>query len=234
MKLFKFKDKNIICFHKSELSELFSDTRKTEILEEMLEQKISFDDLRKDYSKAGDVVDGALRKTRPNDRDEHEIFASLFIFPDFFEDESEICFEVSSHFDPIKNKIGTLKDLNRLREGSRSDFIIKSNDGFREFQLKRYRGDLSVGALFEFIKSNVQHYANDLGEMNLLILFQPKPFSASDINFYELSAAVKSLNFKFAGEILITFNQGNRELFIIRLYPEFGATKKPIKLPSGR
>ena len=46
MKLYKIKNKNIICFLKDELSKLFEVAKKVELLQEIRKQNFSFDDLK--------------------------------------------------------------------------------------------------------------------------------------------------------------------------------------------
>lgn len=141
-----------------------------------------------------------------------KVFASLFIFLDFYEASSEICFELRNEFNPSRDKIITLEDLNKFRKGdSNSDFIIKSRDGLRKFQLKRYRNDLNTQEIFNFIKEKVAHYGNNLGDTkpNLLIVLQSLAHDVFKIDFHELHEKLKSLNLKFKGQILISYCENN-------------------------
>ena len=234
MKLYKIKNKNIICFLKDELSKLFEVAKKVELLQEIRKQNFSFDDLKTDYSKMKKIAD-TVGERGAQHRDEHEIFASLFVFLDFYEANSEVCFELKNGFNPSKNKINTLKDLNAFRESaSDSDFIIKSGDGLRKFQLKRYRNNLNTQGIFDFIKEKVAHYGNNLDDTNLLVVLQSSAYTISQINFHELHDKLKSLNLKFQGQILISYNENNKEMVINQVHPNLTTTRIPVQYPSTK
>lgn len=229
----KFHHKeNFLCFAKEELLRVLEISNKKELIGEVFKQGFSFVDLIRDHSKMEKISD-IVGERWAQDRDHHEIFAAAFVFHGFYKEGSEICFELKG-FNPNTHSISSIKDLNNFRqEVGTSDFIIKSEDGFRVFQLKRYRDDLTVEKLSEFIRDKIRHYGNNLGSTNLLIIFQSDGYEFN-LDFKELSERIKSFGFKFEGEILISFNQANKEEIIIRLYPELGKTTVPIKLPSSQ
>lgn len=228
-----YQKENLLCFPREELFHLFEVSKKRELLEEMTKLGFTFEDLRNDYSKMEQIAD-AVGDRGARDRDEHEIFAALYVFLRFYEPDSEVCFEVRG-FDPNRDKISTLNDLNIFRRSvGNSDFAIKSGDGLRKFQLKRYRGEPNIEGLFKFIKDKLNHYGSDLGDTNLLIQIQSPPWTSWDIDFHELHDRMKSLKLKFPGEILISYNQSDKEHVIIQVYPELGKTRIPIKYPSTR
>jgi len=234
MRFYKIKSENIICFQKSELSKLFEVTKKIELLQEMKERNISFDDLRNDYLKMEKLA-GIVGERGAQNRDEHEVFAGLFIFLNFYEAGSEVCFDLREEFNLRKDKIATLKDLNKFRKNdSDSDFIIKSKDGLRKFQLKRYKGDLNTQEIFNFIEEKVCHYGNNLGDTNLLIVLQSQPYDVSYIDFHELHYKLKSLNLKFQGQILISYNESDKEMVINQVYPHLTTTRIPAQHPSTK
>lgn len=150
MNISKLKNKNIACFPKEELQSIFSIAKKAELLEEIKRQGLFLEDLQNDYGKMESLASIISDKTS-NDTDDHEIFASIFTFVDFYELGSEICFELKDSFNTNKDKIITLNDLNNFRSDP-PDFIIKSNDGYREFELKRYRDGLTTDEVFSFLK----------------------------------------------------------------------------------
>lgn len=234
MNFLKLKNINCVCFTKTELSELFKSAKKQEMSEEMKKHGYSFDDLRRDYSKMEQLATIVGEKGAQH-RDEHEIFASLFIFIVFYGKDAEVCFELDNTFDPNKNHINSLADLNKFRKGaSDSDFIIKSQGNFRKFQLKRYRGNMSTQDLFDFIQKKIKHYGNDLGDTNLLVQLQPPAFTATKLDFHEIHKNLQALNLKFQGQILISYNQADQEHLIIQVYPELAKTKVPINYPSAQ
>ena len=232
-KKMKFHHKeNFLCFPKEELLRILEISNKKELMGEVFKQGFSFEDLMGDYSKMEKISD-IVGERWAQDRDQHEIFAAAFVFHGFYEEGSEICFELKG-FDSKIHSISSAEDLNKFRqEVGTSDFIIKSDGMFRVFQLKRYRGDLTIEKLSEFIKEKVRHYGNNLGSTNLLIIFQSDGYEF-DLDFEELSKKVKSFGFEFEGEILVSFNQANKENIIIRLYPEIGKAVVPLKLPSSQ
>ncbi len=232
MNYYKIKNNQIVCFSKGELSRLFEVAKKSELLGEMIKQGFSFDDLRNDYSKMEKLANFVGERGAQH-RDEHEIFAALFIFSDFYETESEICFKLQDNFNPNKDRIASLQDLNRFRADP-PDFIVKSNDGFRQFELKRYRGGLNTEETFNFIKKRVAHYGNDLGDTNLLLVLQSSAYDVSTIDFHELHERLKLLSLKFEGQILISYNENNKEMVINQVHPELTTSKIPIELPSAK
>ena len=233
MNFYKLRNKNIICFPKKELVKLFEIAKKTELLQEMRNRDISFDDLRNDFPKMTRLANVISQKTS-KDRDDHEVFASIFIFSDFYGKDSEICFELQDSFNLNKDKIITLQDLNKFRTGTFSDFIIKLGNEFRQFQLKRYQEGLNTQNIFDFIKKKIEHYANDLGDMNLLLVLQSQAWDVSYVDFHELHDKLKSLNLTFRGQILISYNESDREKVINQVYPDITTTRIPVRYPSAQ
>lgn len=232
MNYYKIKNNQIVYFSKSELSRLFEVAKKSELIGETIKQGLSFDDLRSDYSKMEKLAN-FVGERGAQDRDEHEIFASLFVFLDFYEAGSEACFRLQDDFNPGKERIASLQDLNKFRADP-PDFIIKSKGGFRQFELKRYRDGLNTEEIFSFIKKKVAHYGNDLGDMNLLLALQSSAYDVSTINFHELNARLKSLSLKFQGQILISYNENNKEMVINQIHPKLTTSRIPIILPSTK
>ncbi len=232
MNFFKFKNKNIVCFKKEELQNIFEVAKKAEFFDEIEKQKISLEDLRSDPDKMENLAKIVSDRTS-NGRDDHEIFASIFVFADFYENGSEICFELKNTFNSSRDKIITLQDLNHVRNDP-PDFIIKSSDGYREFELKRYRGGLTTNEVFDFLFKKIKHYGNNLGDMNLLLVLQSSGNDISKIDFYELNSKVKALNLKFEGWVLISYNESNKEMVINQVFPDLATTRIPMQLPSQR
>lgn len=166
-----------------------------------------------------------------NDRDDHEIFASIFIFLDFYESGSEICFELKD-FNPSRDKITTLQELNDFRDDP-SDFIIKSSDGFRGFELKRYRDGLTTNEVFDFLEKKIKHYGNGLGAINLLVTLQSIDNDISNVDFQELNTNLKSMRLQFQGEVLISYNENNKEMVINQVFPNLTTTRIPIQWKSA-
>jgi hypothetical protein len=222
------------CFSQQELSAIYKTAKIKELQKEMAARNVSFDDLANDRSKMVEIAN-TVGDRGAADRDEHEIFASRFIFVHFYGNDSEICFEVRDEFNPTQDKIASLEDLIRFRKiATDSDFMIKAKDGFRNFQMKRYRGELDTKSILEFIVSKVAHYANNLGDTNLLVQIQGPDYARMNVDFHELHEKIKSRNFQFLGQILISYNDNNTAQVLIQVHAELTETKLPLLLPSER
>lgn len=234
MKWYSKNGKKILCFSRDELLSLYRNTKHQEITDELKKRNISVNDLRNDRAKMEEISEDIGGKGAHH-RDEHEVFASLFVFSDFYGPKTDICFEMLDSFDPNKDTISSLGDLNRLRKvDSDSDFLLLSKDGFRSFQLKRYRGLLETQPLFEAIVKIVRHYANNLGDTNLLIQLQGPAGVDATVDFQELHNLIKSQNYKFGSSILISYNDSDQRILIITVYPGLGKTEIPVRYPSTR
>lgn len=231
MNLYNLKNKYLICFPKEELAKTLEILEKKEMEVEMKKQSVTFDDFAKNPEKMIEVVSVFIKKNS-NDRDYHEIFLSVFVLRDFYSDGSEICFELKRNFDPKRDIIDSLDDLNKLREGTFTDFVFKSGNDLREFQLKRYRGKLSTEDMFKAISKVIKHYANNLGSTNLLLLLQSSGNMVNTTVFHELYEKLKKLNLTFTGMILAMYNENMKFLVINQIYPALTTSRIELKLPS--
>ncbi len=148
------KEQNIVCFTKTELESLFKEAKQLEILKALKERRLSFDDLANNNDLKNEIVDSIVLKSG-KDKDEVEIFVVSNMLPDFYDNECEICFSLRDGFNLAKDPIKSLSDLKvAIKEKSDVDFWILKG-GFRAFQLKRYREELTNDALLSFIKKKV-------------------------------------------------------------------------------
>ena len=70
----------------------------------------------------------------------------------------------------------------------------------------------------------------DIGDTNLLIVLQSdKPVDIGLVNFESLQQRIKALDYAFAGEILISYNEENKFNVINRVYPELATSRIRIK-----
>jgi hypothetical protein len=231
LNLYNLKNKYLICFPKEELSRILEIQGKKDISIEMQKQGITFDDLRKNPEKMKNIAT-ALSKKNSNDRDYHEIFSSVFVLRDFYPNGSEICFELKNNFDPKRDIVNSLDDLNKLREGTFTDFVFKSENDLREFQLKRYRGKLNTEDIFKTISEVIKHYANNLGDTNLLLLLQSPDSTLNTNVFHELHEKLKGLKLTFIGMILIMYNENMKFSVINQIYPALTTSRIEVQLPS--
>ncbi len=234
----KLLGKPIVCLSKKELEALFKTSQLSALKQEMVEQGVSSDDLEealkaKDIQRYKKLADSVGRKVA-RDRDDHEIFAAFNIFHPFFEEGSEICFELNSKFRKDISTISNLEDLNEFREDIFGDFIIKSKDGYRVFQLKRYRGDLSEDEMISFINKVVASYGTGLGSTNLLIILQPTDDDLDKINFESMHKKLLEAKLATQGKILIAYNENNEVSVIKQVYPELATIGIPISWASGQ
>jgi len=228
------KKHNFICYTKNELFNLIKIQKGYEMISAMLKNNFTFNEVKNDPNKMEQIV-GPVSNKLANDRDEHEIIFPLFSMLDFYKDSEGVCFSMRKGFDPNKNQFNTLQGLINARSvDADNDFIIQTKKGFIFFQLKRYRGELNNSDFFNFIKEKMQHYGNNLGFTNLLIIPQAKPYSKFKIDFYKLHADIKSLDLKSESEILLTYNEMNKNNVIIRLYPKLSKMSLPFTLPSKK
>ena len=226
MNYFKFTNNHIVCFREEELKTLFENAKGMEILEEMQKRKVFFDDLRKDKQKMWNIANTIGSKTA-EDKDDHEIFAVLYGFLKFFKKNSQICFELKNNFS-LKKQIKNLTDLKKVKkEDTLNDFIVKSKDGFRQFQLKRYRNKPTTNDLLKFIKSKLSHYCNNLGDTSLLIVLQSKEEDILEIDFYKINEEIKKIDLKSNAQILISYNENNKLEVINQVYPELARHEIP-------
>ncbi|MBN1325542.1 hypothetical protein JW977_00975 [Candidatus Falkowbacteria bacterium] len=232
MNYLRIKSQLFICFNKLELKQLFESAKKAEIIIEMKKMGLSFNDLRNNKQKMIEISDALADKTVEH-KNEHEIFAAAFCFLDFYKPNSQVGFELKNNFDISKDKITDLNDLKKAREeNTLSDFIIVSDDGLRNFQLKRYRGELKTEYIFNFIKGKLSGYGNNLGFINLLIILQVPNSDVSVVDFEKLNKQISGLNLNFEGQILISYNENNKFDVINRVYPELGTSRIPITFYS--
>lgn len=229
MKFSKFFNKNIVCFEKNELKQIFEDAKKQEFKEELRKRKISFSCLRNNMQVMEDMA-GEMGEKTAQDRDEHEIFGVAYDFIDFYDGNSQICFELKNNVD-IKKGITNLADLKNAREeNSLNDFIIRSKDVFRPFQLKRYRDRANTKSLLEFIKLKLREYGNNLGYTNLLIVLQTKEYDISGIDFEIIHKELHAMELKQTAGILISYNENNKFSIINSIFPELSRSEIPLDI----
>ena len=95
MNIVKLKNRNIVCFQKQELQNIFEVAKKAELLHEMKDREVLLEDLQNEPNKMENLAKIISDRTS-NDRDDHEIFMSIFVFAEFYESKSEICFQLKN------------------------------------------------------------------------------------------------------------------------------------------
>lgn len=241
MNIHQFNGKLIACFSKSELMQFLKEEKLPALMREMEMHGVSMNDLVEDLrnnnlercKELSDAVGRDIAKT-----DDHEIFVSWNIFLPFlnlFDRDSEVCFELNNRFVATKDMIANMDDLKKFRDqATDGDFIIKSKDGFRVIQLKRFRGKLSHQSLYEFIKGQLAKYGKSLGMTNLLVLLQSSDSAVDEREFKALHLCLKSEQLEIKGEILLAYNENNENSVLVRVYPDIVKMAIPIEWASGR
>lgn len=224
----------MICLDKNELVKFYKDAKIVEFRNKISERGYTSEELKSNNQKIHEVVDPVVAKGL-KDKEEVEIFASLFCFLQFYPKGSKICFILKDGFNLSKNVIHSLQDLkNAVKEYELVDFGIFSNDGLRQFQLKRYRGKLHTRDIFDFIKKKVEHYGKELGDVNLLMVLQSSDRVFSNNLFHEVHEKLKKLKLTFSGQILISYNENMQFSVINQVYPNLATTRRPFRLPSSQ
>lgn len=222
----------MICLDKGELARLYKDAKDTELVSEVSKKCYTIEELKDDNQKIHEIVDAVVNKGL-RDKDEVEIFAALFCYLEFYIEGSKICFVLKDSFDLSKNAINSLQNLkNAIKENELTDFGILSNNELRQFQLKRYKDKLTVQEILDFIKKKIKHYANNLGDINLLIVLQSSDSAIPNNFFHEVHEKLKELKLEFGGQILISYNENMQFSVINQVYPMLKTTRIPFRLPS--
>lgn len=213
----------MICFDPEELKQLFEAPSRQRIREESEKSGYSGFDLLKDQKKMEEISN---RVKLINSKEDFEIFCALYVFPVFYKEESKVCFLLNGKANP--RAINTLEDLKlNLKEKDLTDFIFWHKDGFRPYQLKTYRGKTEINEFFEYVREKLLHYANDIGEINILFLMQSEGDFTGDF-FQDLHERIKALRLKGTGEILLSYNEANQFNVMNIVYPNLGTTRIPM------
>lgn len=222
----------MICFTEVELEGLYKTAKKDELEKEIADGGYEPVEMMLDPVKPHQIVDTVAKRGLAN-KEDVEIFAVLFSYLEFYPEGSKICFVLKDSFDPRKTPITTYKGLKAaLKEYELTDFAIYSPDGLRQFQLKRFRNELTTENFLAFIQEKVAHYGNDMSGTNLLVLIQAS--EGSDIgvvDFDALHESLKKSGFKTEDHILVSYNEMNEVNVINTVYPTLGTTRIPRKFP---
>jgi len=216
----------MVCFDVEEVKNMIKSPQEQQIIEKILERGYTLQELEEDMS-------GDMRKTMEvvgsckiiEDKEDLEIFLSTYEFQSYYPD-SKICYYLKNGVDP--KSIKSLDDLKRsIVENNINDFAIYFDKSIRNFQLKTYRGNINVKDFFSFLSTKLSHYANNLGDTNLLIVLS-KGGSIDEKSFFNsIHKELKKINIEGKGHILITYNEENKFSNIITVYPKLGKTQRP-------
>ena len=157
------------------------------------------------------------------DSKDYELFASIMDLYYQFEKDCEFCFNLKQSYDPTKDKILNVDDL-RKHTDDPPDVIVLYKGNYYEFELKRYRGELTYEALYSFIKKKIiLHYS---GKANYLVILQPRAFSTISPEIFSKLHKSLVIEKNQPGHIGLTLNVNNKEIYLIRVLPKLEQSKR--------
>lgn len=220
MKIIKYNQRPAICFSIDELLALVMSKNFAQIL------NLAKNNL-KDLTQANEKVI-QLGKNDADSKD-YELWFGILSLYEEFNRNCDFCFYVNNKFDSKTSVINSLVDLEYFRQGEDPpDIIIRQNNSFGEFELKRYRGNLNERQMFDFVdKKILKHYADPF---NFVILLQPMSSDLVSPSLFEYihSEIKKCINEKRRiGKIAFTFNNDGKEIYFITVFPELSISKRP-------
>lgn len=207
--------------------------KKSDIVNEIKKSGYSLIDIKNDDEKKEAIV-STVSKKMLTDTSEIEIFAALFIFLQFAPPRTYICFEIDDRFNSARQTINSLEELKKfIKEKTLTDFAQLSYDGLRQFQLKQYKGELNTEDLCAYIEKKLKHYGGNIRDVNILFHLQgPRgndEFLNMEIDFSEIHERLRSyLSSSFNEEILISYNDSDRALVMVRVMPTLIQTERPL------
>lgn len=171
-----------------------------------------------------------LSKISANSKN-YEIWVGIFDLYEEFNRDCEFCFYLKGDFDPHKDSINSLSDLEKFKEDP-PDIAIYHKGQFAEFELKRFRDKLSEQDLFDFIDKKIIRHYSDL--YNFLIVLQPKPWTNLSFEIFKAlhKKIVEQKLERNLGKIVFSFNQNNREMVFVTVFPELNYRKRTFKKGS--
>lgn len=157
------------------------------------------------------------------DSHDYEFFTSILDLYEQFGKNCNFCFNLKNSFDPVKSKVQTLDDLSFYREDP-PDVIVLYKSNYFEFELKRYRGNLTFESLYDFVmKKIITHYS---GKSNYLIILQPEPNSGISYDvFKKLHENIRKEK-RLPGIIGFSLNNDNKEMILVRVFPKLEVSKR--------
>ena len=227
MNLCKVNTKVMVCFTLKELVELLLQPVELSLLNKTLNARL-------EGKKIVDIVLGDLvlgwSKDSANSKD-YEYWAAIFSLYEDFGEGSKICFYLKDSFNHHKDSITSLSDLEKFKQDP-PDVVIKNKlNGYAEFELKRYRGELSEDGLLTFIKNKILCYSVPY---NFYIILQHTSGTVlPQMIFENLHKEIKKLLIKRdLGNICFIFNANNQHMIFAHVYPDLNVYKQPFSSGS--
>lgn len=222
------KEKHMICIEKEESQLLYKDMKSSELIKALMERGYNLIDLIEDKSKVQEILTEVHSKIS-NNKEELEIFASVFCYLEFYPPGSKVCFVLKDSINPSSLSVKSFSDLIKvIKEYTITDFGIFSEDGLREFQLKQFKGEPTTNELFKYINKVLKKYGYNLGSTNLLLVLQSEDSDLSGIDFQKLNDCLRGLEIQSKSDILVSYNEENKVNVINTVYPSLGTSRVPI------
>lgn len=215
MKFLKKSQKILVCFEAQELITLLLSKDLKKIL------KLTTDNLD-NLKNVGQRISQLV--TQSTNSKDYELWTGVFSLYEEFERNCEFCFYLKDTFNPKKDTIITFTDLLKFKQDP-PDIVVYHRGSFFEFELKRYRDSLSENNLLAFISKKIINYYSD--PYNFLIILQPKPHTFVSLNIFKaLHENVVQLALKRnIGKIAFSFNQNNKEMIFVTVFPKLAMHK---------
>ena len=229
MKLYKDTGKLMACFTVKELVDLLLWPVELSFLNKTL-------NARSEGKKIDDATLGEIAiewgKGSANSKD-YEYWSAIFSLYEDFGDNSEICFYLKDTFNPHKDSIASYLDLEKFKQDPPDVIIKNKQNGYAEFELKRYREELNEEGLVTFIKNKILRYSVPF---NFCIILQHNPGTVlPQMIFEDLHKSIKELPIKRnLGNICFIFNANNQHMIFAHVYPELNVYKQPFSSGSDQ
>lgn len=230
MKIRKVDMRLMVCFEIRELVDLLLWPVESLLLSTTLNARLEGKEINEEVLKQSAVKFG---KNSANSKD-YEYWTAIFSLYEDVGDGVGICFYLKNTFNPQKNTINSYADLEEFKTDPPDVIIERKSGGFSEFELKRYREEVTENSLFDFIDEKIlKHYSISL---NFCIILQHEPGTKlPELIFENLYKRIKNISLKRDfGRICIIFNANNQSMIFAHIYPELSIYKKPFINGSGQ
>lgn len=168
------------------------------------------------------ILSLAMYRSRSKD---YEYWSAIFALFDLFSDITNFCFNLKNTFNPAKDTISSIGDLEKYKDDP-PDVIVQTDKGFIEFELKRFNKAINFTTLSTFLNTKIiKHYSNH--DRNYFVLIQT--IQSDEVNlevFKEVYTWIRSNNIN-PGTIAFSLNNMNKEIYTIIVWPQIQIINRP-------
>jgi len=160
----------------------------------------------------------------------YEYYTAIFDLYDQFERNCNFCFNLKQSFNPSKDKIRSILDLEKYKDDP-PDVIVSYKSNHYDFEIKRYKEKFLFEAFISFLNKNIiSHYSDH--QRNYLIILQLQPYTQITLEIFdELNIYLKNLN-KDLGVISFSFNSNNEYMITVQIWPVLTIQKRTFQSGS--